>query len=54
MFFHNLLSTAQPQSNDQIVQSELNEKRPDGQAKILIFSDTVWEGGISVFKCWVY
>ena len=37
-------STAQPQSNDQIVQSELNEKRPDGQAKILIFSDTVWEG----------
>ena len=37
-------STAQPQSNDQIVQSELNEKRPDGQAKILIFSDTEWEG----------
>ena len=37
-------STTQPQSNDQIVQSELNEKRPEGQAKILIFSDTAWEG----------
>ena len=37
-------STAQPQSTDQIVQSELNEKIPDGQAKILIFSNTEWEG----------
>ena len=37
-------STVQPQSNEQIVQSELNQKRPDGQAKILIFSDTAWEG----------
>ena len=37
-------STAQIQSKDQIVQSELNEKIPDGQAKLLIFSDTEWTG----------
>ena len=37
-------ATAQPQSIDQIVQSELNEKIPDGQAKLLIFSDTEWAG----------
>ena len=37
-------STAQPQSKDQIIQSELNEEIPDGQAKLLIFSDTAWEG----------
>ena len=37
-------STNQPQSKDQILQSELNEKIPDEQAKLLIFSDTQWEG----------
>ena len=37
-------STNQPPSKDQILQSELNEKIPDGQAKLLIFSDTQWEG----------
>ena len=37
-------ATVQTQSIDQIVQSELNEKIPDGQAKILIFSDTEWTG----------
>ena len=37
-------ATAQTQSIDQIVQSELNEKIPDGQAKLLIFSDTEWAG----------
>ena len=36
--------TVQIQSIDQTVQSELNEKIPDGQAKLLIFSDTEWEG----------
>ena len=36
--------TVQIQSKDQIVQSELNEKIPDGQAKLLIFSDTEWAG----------
>ena len=37
-------ATAQTQSIDQTVQSELNEKIPDGQAKLLIFSDTEWAG----------
>jgi len=37
-------ATAQTQSIDQTVQSELNEKIPDGQAKLLIFSDTEWTG----------
>ena len=37
-------ATVQTQSIDQIVQSELNEKIPDGQAKLLIFSDTEWAG----------
>jgi hypothetical protein len=37
-------ATVQIQSIDQTVQSELNEKIPDGQAKLLIFSDTEWEG----------
>ena len=37
-------ATAQIQSIDQTVQSELNEKIPDGQAKLLIFSDTEWAG----------
>jgi len=37
-------ATIQTQSIDQIVQSELNEKIPDGQAKLLIFSDTEWTG----------
>ena len=37
-------STAQIQSKDQILESELNEKIPDGQAKILIFSNTEWDG----------
>ncbi len=36
--------TVQIQSIDQTVQSELNEKIPDGQAKLLIFSDTEWTG----------
>ena len=37
-------ATVQTQSIDQTVQSELNEKIPDGQAKLLIFSDTNWSG----------
>ena len=37
-------ATVQIQSIDQTVQSELNEKIPDGQAKLLIFSDTEWTG----------
>ena len=37
-------ATVQTQSIDQTVQSELNEKIPDGQAKLLIFSDTEWSG----------
>jgi hypothetical protein len=37
-------ATVQIQSIDQIVQSKLNEKIPDGQAKLLIFSDTEWTG----------
>jgi len=37
-------ATVQTQSIDQTVQSELNEKIPDGQAKLLIFSDTEWTG----------
>ena len=36
--------TVQTQSIEQTVQSELNEKIPDGQAKLLIFSDTEWAG----------
>jgi hypothetical protein len=36
--------TTQPQSIEQTVQSELNEKIPEGQAKLLIFSDTEWAG----------
>jgi hypothetical protein len=36
--------TTQPQSIDQTVQSELNEKMPEGQARLLIFSDTEWAG----------
>ena len=36
--------TIQTQSIEQTVQSELNEKIPDGQAKLLIFSDTEWAG----------
>ena len=37
-------ATVQIQSIDQTVQSELNEKIPDGQAKLLVFSDTEWAG----------
>ena len=37
-------ATTQTQSIDQIVQSELNVKMPDGKAKLLIFSDTEWAG----------
>jgi len=37
-------ATVQTQSIDQTVQSKLNEKIPDGQAKLLIFSDTEWAG----------
>ena len=36
--------TIQTQSIEQTVQSELNNKIPDGQAKLLIFSDTEWAG----------
>jgi len=36
--------TIQTQSIEQTVQSELNEKIPDGQAKLLIFSNTEWAG----------
>ena len=37
-------ATTQIQSIDQTVQSELNEKLPDGKAKLLVFSDTEWAG----------
>ena len=36
--------TIQTKSIEQTVQSELNDKIPDGQAKLLIFSDTEWAG----------
>jgi len=36
--------TVQTQSIEQIVQSKLNENVSDGQAKLLIFSDTEWAG----------
>ena len=42
--FSQPVATVQTQSKDQIIQSELNEKIPDGQAKLLIFSDTEWAG----------
>ena len=34
----------QPQSIDQVIQSELKTEIPDGKAKLLIFSDTDWSG----------
>lgn len=36
--------TVQTKSIEQTVESELNENVPDGQAKLLIFSDTQWAG----------
>ena len=36
--------TMQTQSIEQTVQSELNKETPNGQAKLLIFSDTEWAG----------
>jgi hypothetical protein len=36
----------QTQSIDQIIQSELRIEIPDGQAKLLIFSDTDWSGAL--------
>jgi hypothetical protein len=36
--------TIQTQTIEQIVQTELKEKIPDGQAKLLIFSNTEWAG----------
>jgi hypothetical protein len=38
--------TIQPQSIDEIIQSELRMKIPDGNAKLLIFSDTNWSGAL--------
>jgi hypothetical protein len=43
MFSQSAVAT-QPQSIEQTVQSKLNEKIPEGQAKLLIFSDTEWAG----------
>ena len=39
-----IVQTNQPQSIEQIVQSELNVEIPDGKAKLLIFSNTNWSG----------
>ena len=39
-----IVQNSQPQSIDQTVQSKLNEKMQDGQAKLLIFSNTEWSG----------
>jgi len=36
----------QPQSIDQMIQSELRIEIPDGKAKLLIFSDTDWTGAM--------
>ena len=36
--------TIQTNSIEQTIESELNESIPDGQAKLLIFSDTEWAG----------
>jgi hypothetical protein len=36
----------QTQSIDQMIQSELRTEIPDGQAKLLIFSDTDWSGAL--------
>jgi len=38
--------TNQPQSIDEIIQSELREEMPEGQAKLLIFSNTAWSGAL--------
>ncbi len=38
--------TTQPQSIDEIIQSELRIEIPDGNAKLLIFSDTNWSGAL--------
>ena len=38
--------TTQPQSIDQVIQSELGIEIPDGKAKLLIFSDTTWLGAL--------
>ncbi len=39
-----IVVNSQPQSIEQIVQSELNVEIPDGKAKLLIFSNTNWSG----------
>ena len=39
-----IVQSSQPQSIEQIVQSELNMEIPDGKAKLLIFSNTDWSG----------
>jgi len=38
--------TTQPQSIDQIIESELRKEIPEGKAKLLIFSDTQWSGAM--------
>ncbi len=38
--------TTQPQSIDQIIESELRKDIPEGKAKLLIFSDTQWSGAM--------
>jgi hypothetical protein len=39
-----IVQSSGPQSIEQIVQSELDMKMPDGKAKLLIFSNTDWSG----------
>jgi hypothetical protein len=39
-----IVQSSGPQSIEQIVQSELDMKIPDGKAKLLIFSNTDWSG----------
>ena len=41
-----VIQNIQPQSIDQIIQSELRMEIPDGKAKLLIFSDTDWTGAL--------
>jgi len=40
------VQTTQPQSIDQRIESELKSEIPEGKAKLLIFSDTRWEGAL--------
>ena len=44
--FSQVTTQTQPQSIEQIIQAELRTELPEGQAKLLIFSDTRWSGAL--------